>query len=358
MKKSPSISFLLPGPPTRPAGGFKVALEYANYLAKLGYEVNVVYPYALYFNRKSIFGKINTLIRFPFAMLKHYTAKSWFKLDESVKEHRFFSLNPLYVPKTDYYVATALETAFRLKVYDLSDKHKLYLIQGFEAWGDPEETVYESYRLGLKNIAVSNWLKNKVESAGAQCTLIRNGFDFDYFRLTQPIDDRSPYTVSMMYSDDKKKGYEYGLEALCTVRNRYPQLKVMMFGTPERPADMPGWIDYYRQPDRDTHNRIYNSSSIYLAPSLQEGWGLTVGEAMICGNAIVCTDTLGFQEMVTDGKEGLIVPVKNSRALADALLKLIDNPELRLSMANTSVRTIASFSWEDSFRKFGSLLTL
>lgn len=42
---------------------------------------------------------------------------------------------------------------------------------------------------------------------------------------------------------------------------------------------MPGWMEYYRQPDRDTHNRIYNSSSIYLASSLQEGWGLTVGEA-------------------------------------------------------------------------------
>ena len=60
---------------------------------------------------------------------------------------------------------------------------------------------------------------------------------------------------------------------------------------------MPGWMEYYRQPDHDTHNRIYNSSSIYLASSLQEGWGLTVGEAMIYGNAIVCTDTLGFQEV-------------------------------------------------------------
>lgn len=358
MKRTSSISFLLPGFPGKPGGGIKVVLEYANYFAKMGYEVHVVYPYALYFNRKSIFGKINTLMRFPFAMLKHYTARSWFKLDEAVKEHRFFSLNPLYVPKTDYYVATALETAFRLKGYDLSDKHKFYFIQGFEAWGDPEETVYESYSLGLKNIAVSNWLKNKVESSGAKCTLIRNGFDFDYFRLTEPPETRSPYVISMMYGTSAVKGSGYGLEALSMVRDRYPQLKVMMFGTPERPADMPGWIEYYRQPDRDTHNRIYNSSSIYLAPSLQEGWGLTVGEAMICGNAIVCTDTLGFQEMVRDGKEGLIVPVRNSQALADAILKLIDNPELRLRMANTSMHTIASFSWEDSFRKFESLLTL
>ena len=77
---------------------------------------------------------------------------------------------------------------------------------------------------------------------------------------------------------------------------------------------------------------------------------------MICGNAIVCTDTLGFQEMVTDGKEGLIVPVKNSRALADAMLRLMDNPELRLRMANAAVHTISSFTWEQSFHKFESLL--
>lgn len=356
MKKSPSVSFLLPGLPTRPAGGFKVALEYANYLAGRGYDVHILYPDTLYFNEKSLLGKIRALLHYPYSRLKRFSARNWFKLDPTVREHHLFSLNPRLVPETDYYVATARATAFCAKKYDVPDAHKLYLIQGFEAWGFPEEVVYSTYRLGLKNIVISNWLRKKVEGCGAQCTLIRNGFDFNYFRLTRPVDDRSPYTVSMMYSDDKNKGYEYGEEALCRVRERYPQLKVMMFGTPERPADMPGWIEYYRRPDRETHNLIYNSSSIYLAPSLQEGWGLTVGEAMICGNAIVCTDTLGFQEMVTDGKEGLIVPVKNSRALADAMLRLMDNPELRLRMANAAVHTISSFTWEQSFRKFESLL--
>lgn len=160
----------------------------------------------------------------------------------------------------------------------------------------------------------------------------------------------------MLYHDDERKGCIYGIDALNIVRTKYPQLKAIFFGFPERSCDLPEWVEYFRCPDKETHNRIYNTSSIYLAPSLQEGWGLTVGEAMICGNAIVCTDILGFREMVTDGKEGLIVPIENSTALADAIIKLIENPELRLRMAHTAVDTISNFRWDESFKLFESML--
>ena len=115
MKKSPSVSFLLPGLPTRPAGGFKVALEYANYLAGRGYDVHILYPDTLYFNEKSLLGKIRALLHYPYSRLKRFSARNWFKLDSTVREHHLFSLNPRLVPETDYYVATARATPFCAK---------------------------------------------------------------------------------------------------------------------------------------------------------------------------------------------------------------------------------------------------
>lgn len=352
-----SVSFLFYGTPTRPVGGFKVALEYANHLARRGYDVHLVYSLTLHPGPRPLVARLKSLLRYAQRKLFRIAARSWFNLDPAVTEHTVLSLRQRNVPRTDCYVATAILTAEFLKDYDVPDDRKLYLIQGFENWIHTDQQVYDSYRYGFRNIAVSNWLKAKVEESGAACTLIRNGFDFDYFRLTAPVDARSPYTVSMLYHDSPLKGCRYGIEALALVRSKYPQLKALFFGYPERPADLPEWIEYYQCPDRETHNRIYNTSSIYLAPSLQEGWGLPVGEAMICGNAIVCTDTLGFQEMVTDGHEGLIVPTHDSRALADAMIRLIENPELRLRMAHASVQTISRFNWEESFHKFESLLT-
>jgi len=352
-----SITFLLPSVCVGPSGGPKVAFEYANYLAAHGYDVHIVYPVSINFKQTDFFSKIKAVLRYPYRLIMGWSAKSWFRLDKSVKEHFTLSLSFNHVPKTTFYVATAVTTSYYVAAYPIDCHKKLYLIQGFENWGVSEEYVYQSYCLGLKNIVISNWLAKRVEYTGATYTLIKNGFDFDYFKLTVPVEDRDKYSVSMLYHLQTRKGCEYGLEALKKVRAVYPQLKACFFGTPARPADLPDWIDYYQRPNRETHNRIYNLSAIYLAPSLQEGWGLTVGEAMICGNAIVCTDTLGFQEMVTNGKEGLIVPAKNASALAEALINLIENSSSRIKMAKTAVKTISGFNWDHSFKLFESLLT-
>ncbi|MDD6723064.1 MAG: glycosyltransferase, partial [Bacteroidales bacterium] len=70
---------------------------------------------------------------------------------------------------------------------------------------------------------------------------------------------------------------------------------------PARPSGLPEWIDYHQRPDDELHLRINNEAAIYIGTSRTEGWGLTVGEAMMCGQAVCCTDNAGFREMATDG---------------------------------------------------------
>ena len=354
MKKS--ISFLFYGLQRKPIGGVKVALAYANYLETQGYNVHLVYSASLDFKWVSLNLKIKSILRYVYGYVFGFSAKSMYGINDKIKEHLTLSLNQRHVPRTDYYVATAIRTSAYLKDYEIHNESKLYLIQDFENWGLSDKQVFDTYRFGLKNLVISNWLKEKVQQAGASCTLIRNGFDFEYFKLSNKIEDRSPYIISMLYHDDERKGCIYGIDALNIVRTKYPQLKAIFFGFPERSCDLPEWVEYFRCPDKETHNRIYKTSSIYHAPSQQQGWGQTDGEAMNCGNAIVCTDIVGFREMVTDGKEGLIVPIENSTALADAIIKLIENPELRLRMAHTAVDTISNFRWDESFKLFESML--
>lgn len=203
---------------------------------------------------------------------------------------------------------------------------------------------------------ISDWLAKEVRKAGAECEIVKNGFDFDYFHLSKPIESRDPLRISMLYHSSEQKGCIYGLEALYLVKNRFPGLRAILFGVPPRPDGLPEWIEYYHCPDRPTHNAIYNNSSIYMAPSLQEGWGLPVGEAMICGNAIVCTDTQGFQEMVADGQEGFIVPAKNPRALANAMITLIENPDLRISMAHKGIKAVAPMTWDKSVARMVDII--
>jgi len=70
-------------------------------------------------------------------------------------------------------------------------------------------------------------------------------------------------------------------------------------------------------------------SDIGVSPSRGEGFGLTVIEAGAAGRPVVATDTTGMREILTDGESGLIVPVEDSASLGRALLRLVDDAELR-----------------------------
>ncbi len=84
------------------------------------------------------------------------------------------------------------------------------------------------------------------------------------------------------------------------------------------------WIDH--QNDMVT---VLNSADIICLPSYREGLPKVLCEACACGLPIVTTDTPGCKDVVEDGKNGYLVPIKDVNKLSDALEKLIINKDLR-----------------------------
>jgi glycosyltransferase involved in cell wall biosynthesis len=81
----------------------------------------------------------------------------------------------------------------------------------------------------------------------------------------------------------------------------------------------------------------YTNADVVCLPSYyREGLPKSLVEAMASGRPIVTTDSTGCRECVVDGKNGFMVPIRNSEAVAAALEKLIVNPELRISMGKAS----------------------
>lgn len=201
-------------------------------------------------------------------------------------------------------------------------------------------------------MTISNWLNKIVKRADANSAIIPNGFDFSKFNLKIPIDQKDKYSITTMYHLSDNKGCVYSYEALRLVKERYPQLKVLLFGAVAPVKTLPDWYEFYHMPSAKLHNEIYNRSAIYIASSLSEGWGLTIGEAMACGAAIACTDIDGFKEMVDDDVNALLSPVKNPEAMAKNIIRLIEDDELRFRLAKAGSESIKQFRWEDSYDKF------
>ena len=70
------------------------------------------------------------------------------------------------------YLPTALETAEKLdNIKNIPLDNKYYLIQDYELWAGDKEKLHNSYRMGMHNIVIAPWLKEKVEKVGATATL-------------------------------------------------------------------------------------------------------------------------------------------------------------------------------------------
>lgn len=331
--------------------------EYANRLAADGYVVKIIYPSSLFFRKTPFKHKLAIVLKYPYNWIsKSFSGNNWFKLDDRVKEIFVPALSFRYIPKSDYYVATSVETAIYARNYPVDRNKIIYFIQDFENWRFPDNVVVDTYKEGFQNVVISQWLKRIMTENNIKCEVLPNGFDFDYFKKTVPEDKRDPYHMSMLYHPGKHKGCNYGLQVFERLKALHKELRVTLFGFPDRPENIPVWIDYIKSPDKEKHNLIYNSSSIFVAPSIAEGWGLTVGEAMICGACVVCTEAGGFGEMVTHGVTGMISPVKDVDMMVKNIEYLIENPYKRIEMAKMGNQHIRQFTWERSYAKLKCIL--
>lgn len=358
-----TISFLMPDAVSdKPVGGYKVIFEYANRLVRDGYQVNIIYPRfmspegsGLKLVLKRLYVSL-LVVRHKSNILKNYT-NSWFALDKRVNEVSVKNLKEKNVPKSDVYIATYYSTADYLQQYNQSKGKKFYFIQGFENFHVGDARVLNTYKYKLRKIVIAEWLKQKCTEVGESATVVHNGFDFDYFKMDRDIITRDPYTVSLLYNPTPWKGFAEALEALKLVKQKCPQLKALLFGVYDKPAGLPDWVTYYQKPDKATHNLIYNSSSVFIAASKSEGWGLPVGEAMICGAAVACTRIGGFSTMATHYKTALLSDVGDIAGMAANIISLIEQDDLRHRIARSGHEHIQQFSWDTSYTKLKDILT-
>ena len=94
--------------------------------------------------------------------------------------------------------------------------------------------------------------------------------------------------------------------------------------------------------------RMYGEAEVAVVPSLYEGFSLPAIEAMSCGVAVVATTGGALPEVVgTSGETGLLVPPNDPGALAGAIARLLDDPELRARLgAAGRDRVINRFTWQ------------
>lgn len=355
MKK---ITFLLPFISNKPIGGFKIIFEYANRLIKDGYEINLIFPLTVHWEKEKFSRKVNYIRKhFLYQFYKDIKIK-WFELDPKINQKVVARIADGFIPKSDIIFATACMTAENLNNYCKNFRgKKFYFIQGYENWGDySEERLLNTWKMPLQKIVISKWLKDIADNLDEKAELIYNGLDFDKFNVDKDIKIRDKKNILCLYHKQELKGFKYGLEAFKILKEKYNDINVVCFGAEKNPNDLPSWITYHYNPEQKKLRELYNEASIFVGTSLGEGWGLTVSEAMQCGCSVVCTDVAGYNEMVFDNNTGLLCKPKDGKDLAEKVMLLIENDNLRFKLSKNANIFIQQFTWERAYSKLKNLI--
>lgn len=149
------------------------------------------------------------------------------------------------------------------------------------------------------------------------------------------------------------KGIGEAIEAVKILRNRSVPFRLQLVGDPDpaNPDSIPectltawkseGLADW--QGRRDDIPKVWAESHMAILPSWGEGLPKSLLEAASCARPMIATDTSGCRELVTHGEDGLLVPLKNPRALADAIQTLCEETTERLKMGARARQTVLEY---------------
>jgi phosphatidylinositol alpha-mannosyltransferase len=187
--------------------------------------------------------------------------------------------------------------------------------------------------------------------------VIPNGVDVERFRRTVPIARWEDGTRNILFVGrlEPRKGLLELLKAYRILRSAGCSCRLLVVGSgpQEREArryvmtrSLPG-VEFLGRVDDDEKAALFRTADVFVSPATgRESFGIVLLEAMAAGTPVVCSDIHGYKGVVRRGREGLLVPPRNPKALAAAILQLFSDPELGARMGAAGRERAESYSWE------------
>ena len=161
------------------------------------------------------------------------------------------------------------------------------------------------------------------------------------------------------------KGNQYLLEAAPKVLAKHPNVRFFIVGEGELQPELEAQARALGLGDRLVFagftrdvGAALSALDLVVFPSLWEGTPLTLFEALAMGKPIVATDADGLLDVLTDGKDALIVPKANAERLAEAMCRVVEQPDLAAALGGQSRQTGARYDIAAFVRKMERLYLL
>ncbi len=202
--------------------------------------------------------------------------------------------------------------------------------------------------------------------------VIYNGVEFNAKPLDSAVQKKDlgllPRDLVIMHVANLRpvKGHAHLIQAFAKISQQHPFVKLILVGKDELNGAIQSMADALNIKDkvlffgqRKDAAALLDAADLCVLPSLSEGMSNAILEYMSHGKAVIATKVGGNPELVKDGYNGLLVDQENAEALAQALERLIQNPQERQSMGQNGLERVRSqFSMEAMMAAYEGLFQI
>lgn len=216
-------------------------------------------------------------------------------------------------------------------------------------------------------IACSPAMKSVLTNlTNSEIHVIPNGVDFENIQNIQPYKSIKHPSILFVGLLRKVKGVELLLKAIPIILKSLPEVHVYIAGSGEQEIELKRLVKELSIEEqvkflgfisKEEKFAYYKSADICVVPSIYEAFGIVLLESMACGKPTVASNVGGIPFIVEDGKTGLLFECGDVRDLAEKIITLLQNKELREKMGEAGKDRAREFTWTVAARKTYDLYT-
>ncbi|MCC7429772.1 glycosyltransferase family 4 protein [bacterium] len=256
-------------------------------------------------------------------------------LNRFFKKHSFVVIVHHLVQKTRY-------NFFRKKLEDnfYQNVHKII-------------TVSETTHKNLRELNLGLW----------EIPVVPPGLDVNFRRIPTEKQFPKKFRILFVGTVEERKGLIFLVRASKFIKNKDFELNIVgnfqessayfkLLQQEIKSNKLEKNIQFLGKVEESLLEDFYLNSSIFAFPSLWEGYGMVVAEAMAYGLPVVATKIPAFEELIENGNTGILVEPQNSQQLGEALNELFDNHSLQKKLSeNAQAKAKTFLNWEQTAQK-------
>lgn len=181
--------------------------------------------------------------------------------------------------------------------------------------------------------------------------IIPNGVDTNHFT---PGEENYKFFNEILFVGriEPRKGLQFLIDSIPIVKKEIPEVRLTVVGggykelklnITEEAKDMIKFLGFLAPKDLPG---IFRRASLFMSPAITgESFGIVLLEAMASGTPVIASDIPGYRCVIEDEKNGLLVPPGDSEGIANAIIRLMKDKDLRASLIEEGFKSVSRYSW-------------